>query len=204
MAWLFDLLFGSKPVQAEEDDLPRRRRPRDDNKEEHGLPERIRKLPKDDPERIRFEKGWKDRKRQEVDTEYTFSFSSSPLFVSLTSFVILGVVAALGYSAYEAHEKYMQEVYALRATIHITLNRKGYESYDPLVYSMVVRAEGSKWIPTLEEILDEVSAIRPKLAVEWSSSNPSSGSYLSHITKSNLPFDEADAMRWTVNEYRSR
>lgn len=202
MAWFFDLLFGGGRVGSESYDDHARRHDKD---KEHELPERIRKLPKDDPERMRFEKGWKERKKRDSsDAEISYSFSSSPLFASLGGLVMAGVIAFLGYTAYVAHQNYMAEIYSMRATIRSTVLRKGYEPYDPLVFSTVMRAENSNWLPTLEEILKEVSGMRPRLAVEWSAANPQSGSYLSYINKRNLPFDETEAMRWTVNEYRSR
>lgn len=202
MSWIFDLLFGRSGASGSDDDdySPRGK----ENKKQHELPERIRKLPKDDPERMRFEKGWKNRERQQGDAEYSYSFSSSPLFASLTGLVMLGIISFLGYSAYKAHQEYMEEVYALRSNIRKTILRKGYDTWDPLVFPTVMKAENTSWIPSLKSILGEVNQIRPRLAVEWDASNPQSGSYLSYINKRNLPFDETEAMRWTVNEYRNR
>ena len=161
------------------------------------LPEEIAVLPAHHPTRIRWEKGYRQRKdgswfrvsaptveeRRRIRIVNELKSRFSMIFVLLV--IILSPVA---FSAY------YNEWTEVREKIFTSLENKGIPQDDPWILREHGVVSQVKWLPTLYKILEEVEKLPKSLSLF--PGNPEPGSYLNYITKHNKKFDPEEAMDW--------
>lgn len=174
-----------------------------DAKKAHALPERIAKLPKDHPERKRYEKGWKADDLQYAEAQAGkggFSLVAELDWRTLKPLVyLLVILVGLGGGGW-----YVHQVLETREAIWYTIHAKGWEGTEPIIRRKFDRVDKSWWLPTLQRLLISARYLikRPKILEDFGGRNPTLESYLRHIMENDLPFNEEEAIRWLANSYR--
>lgn len=165
-----------------------------------GLPEQLATLPEDHPLRARFEQGYRRRPdgswyqfversaAEEISTQLKQSASL------LLPILIVLIVIVFGL------QRYNTSLSNIRTEIKETILNKGLSFDDPIVQDKYKQSLVTNWIPKLNEILKEIEKIPRSYAAF--PDNPEKGSYIDHITKHSLPFDEKDAKEWYTNNIR--
>lgn len=167
-----------------------------------GLPERIRKLPKDHPVRILYEKGF--NQRQERKNKYTLYSQSGLDMQNIRELlkiliVMVLIVAAVGGIFYES-QKYQANTNETRQQILNAIKEKSYSPDHPKVAQKFNELFRSNWLPDLLKLLDFINGLGVNL--EAFDGNPEPGSYTEYIKRHNKPFDQAEAMEWYAREMR--
>ncbi|MBF0423696.1 MAG: hypothetical protein HQL73_11965 [Magnetococcales bacterium] len=164
-----------------------------------GLPERIMKLPKDHPERILFEKGYKEREHKDWRKPSHRRRRSNQQLSRFLFGEILVFVTAVGTLYYGIFE-YVGKLEETRSTIVQTLKQKHYVLSDPKIAEDFANLQGISWLPELRRLSDIARSL--PFNYETLDENPEEGTYLDYIRRHNKPFDENEAMAWRVREVR--
>ncbi|MEO5330738.1 MAG: hypothetical protein H7839_01835 [Magnetococcus sp. YQC-5] len=167
-----------------------------------GLPERIRKLPKDHPVRVLYEKGF--NQRQERKHKYTLYRQTGIDLQDIREIlriliVMILIVAAVGGIFYES-QKYQANTNETRQQILNTIKEKSYSPEHPKIAKKFNELYWSNWLPDLLKLLDFINGLGVNL--EAFDGNPEPGSYTEYIKRHNKPFDQAEAMEWYAREMR--
>lgn len=180
------IALGEAPVVVEE------RKP--------GLPERIQKLPKDHPERILFEKGYKEREHAEwrkASRRKRGSLEGVDSFLVGEILVFVLAVGALYYGIFQ----YVGMLEETRNLVLHTLKEKHYTLNDPKIAGDFANLHGVSWLPELHRLAGIAKSLPFNLSTL--DSNPEEGTYLDYIKRHNKPFDENEAMAWRIREVRN-
>lgn len=164
-----------------------------------GLPERIKKLPKDHPERILFEKGYNARQHKDgnkaIQRKRHFSPVISKMFI-LDVLIFLAAVGGLYYGAI----RYAVAVDDTRDAIVKILKQKHYSINDPKISEDFLYLHTVNWLPKLYALYSTAKSL--DINYDAFEDNPEEGTYLDYIRRHNKPFDEREAMVWRVREVR--
>ncbi|MBF0138888.1 MAG: hypothetical protein HQL74_01275 [Magnetococcales bacterium] len=165
-----------------------------------GLPERIQKLPKDHPERILFEKGFKERAHTEwrkAARRKRGCMSGVDNFLIGEILIFILAVGALYYGIFQ----YANMLEDTRNSVLHTLKQKHYTLSDPKIAADFAHLHGISWLPELHR-LDGIAKSLP-FNLGTLDENPEEGTYLDYIKRHNKPFDENEAMAWRIREVRN-
>ncbi|MBF0627145.1 MAG: hypothetical protein HQL91_02890 [Magnetococcales bacterium] len=191
-----------KPKTTEKVDIATLKFAREEKKS--GLPERIRKLPKDHPVRVMYEKGYKQkgisvRRDSHVYVEDSLSFGDMLRQIGKPLGYLL-LVGAIIAGFYYGSQRYESGAVETRNEILITIKAKNYRPDHPLLAKEFNTLYWSNWLPDLQRLLSHVR----NLGVNYDAydSNPEPGSYLEYIKRYNRPFNQAEAMEWYAKEIR--
>lgn len=203
-----DLTRGGPPAKTrgrnKDDEDDGREIPFEKDRKPHQLPERIAKLPKDDPERKRYEKGWKSEDLQHADT---MADKARMAWLKLSDLIALQhlLLPLLLVAAVAGGVWYAMEVQHTREEVWRTLKNKGWDEEEPIIQRKFGDMKGSYWLPTLRAFLTMAENLirRPRILDDFSTPNPTFQNYLRHILDNNLPFDNDEAIRWLSNSYRA-
>lgn len=164
------------------------------------LPEHLRNRPKDDPERMRYEKGWKAGQitwlapdEQEVKL---FQKPKKPIL-----YLFLAVFFGLCIAGFFGLQYYVDTAQALQHEIKETLASKGYYRNDPVVMAQFEAMERIILLSKLREMLSFAQSLPPKEMMGSDEFTPLN-SYLAYIKANNLPFETRAAIKWMVKQYR--
>lgn len=168
-----------------------------------GVPDEIAALPLDHPVRIRWEKGYRQRRDgswfrinvSDLEERRRVKFINRlKSRFSMTLVIALILVVPIGFSGYH---KALVEV---REKILATLDVKGIAPDDPWILREYGVVSQIKWLPTLKNILAEIEKL-PK-SISLFPDNPELGGYLGYITKHNKKFDPEEALDWDARMMR--
>ncbi|MBF0109590.1 MAG: hypothetical protein HQL76_10480 [Magnetococcales bacterium] len=164
-----------------------------------GLPERIKKLPKDHPERVLYEKGFRERRHKdwkEADMRQRRSVTTIDRLVIIELFVFVFAVGFLYYGALQ----YVVKVDETRDEILNVLKLKRYTLNDPKIADDFTDLYRTNWLPELKIKLGRARSL--EFNFDSLEDNPEEGTYLDYIKRHNKPFDEREAMAWHIREVR--
>ena len=168
------------------------------------LPERIRELPRDDPERQRYEKGILKRGYyiESDGTARRLRYEGRVSdYSAVTAFLVLGGIFIAGWLSWFL---YGQALDAMRGDVRTTLAKKGYQgNKDPYLkkrFKNLDRTQSLSAIARYKNLAERATSretavlVRPK--------NPDKGRYLDHIRDKNRKFSIQDATSWRANTFR--
>ncbi|MBF0272367.1 MAG: hypothetical protein HQL98_09925 [Magnetococcales bacterium] len=169
-----------------------------------GLPDRIRKLPKDHPVRVLYEKGYKQKgpgiptrpafhEDTGLDLKQTLGSILKPLGAVL---LIVGMIAGVYYGS----QRYQAGKEETRNQILMVLKDKNYHPDHPKLEKEFKALYWSNWLPDLQRLLNFVEGLG--INYEAFDGNPEPGSYVDYIQRHNKPFNQAEAMEWYAREMR--
>ncbi|MBF0613603.1 MAG: hypothetical protein G8237_00615 [Magnetococcales bacterium] len=169
-----------------------------------GLPENIRRLPKDHPVRVMYEKGFKQKGLRVPDRHIDYSGDRLTFWDAMRSIakplgilmIVGGVIAGLYYGG----KSYQAGAEDTRSLIMTVIKNKNYRPDHPTIAKEFKALYWSNWLPDLYRLLDLVQGLG--MNDEHLESNPEAGSYLEYIKRHNLPFDQTEAMEWYSREMR--
>lgn len=166
------------------------------------IPERIKNLPEDDPERLRFMKGQKqDKAKKRAEADYALSKGTRIklpfMTINLNALLALAVLVVLPLALFSMAELYLSSIHELREEIRITLWKKGYDAKNPVAVKMVDRARETSLPPVLKWILTEATELPPfvKDAQEGES-------YLEYTERTGKRFIDIEALDWLTDQYQ--
>ncbi|MBF0294337.1 MAG: hypothetical protein HQL96_04040 [Magnetococcales bacterium] len=170
-----------------------------------GLPDRIRKLPKDHPLRVLFEKGLKQQSKtmrssgqgraQSWTREDTDNLKDTLKVLSIL-ILLVGLIAGLYYGS----QQYQSTTGETRQKILAAIKEKNYRPDHPKVDKEFKALYWSNWLPDLQKLLDFINGLG--MNYEVFDGNPEPGSYTDYIKRHNKPFNQADALEWYAREIR--
>lgn len=169
------------------------------------IPERILKLPEDDPERQRFLSGWKEEEISWLSPDYTgempLDFTQAVIFLRRL-LITTAVLLVVGLGGLHYYNGYMQEVQEVRHEIRFTLHDKGYDMEDPFIRKQFGKLDEDYYLARLKGLLWYAQGMRTNLARLPTTHNPATGSYLAFIEANDLAFQPTQAIMWNANLYR--
>lgn len=168
------------------------------------LPERIRELPRDDPERVRYEKGIRKRGYYiESDGSARRLRYEGPVsdYSAVTAFLVLGGVVAAALLSWFLYD---QALNVVRDDVRTTLAEKGYQGEkDPYLKKRFKNLDRTKSLAALNRYKGLAKrATSREAAVLVRPQNPTKGGYLEHIKKKDEKFSVQDATQWLANTFR--
>ncbi len=167
-----------------------------------GLPERIKKLPKDHPVRILYEKGFKQKAQEERKRLRTKRRMMDPKalkeLIVIVSILVLIVVLVGG--VYKGNQSYQSDMDQTRQAILLKIKEKNYRPDHPTLKKEFTELFHSQWLPDLKKLLSFIDGLSINYAVF--DGNPEPGSYTEYIKRHRKPFNQADAMEWYAREIR--
>ena len=128
-----------------------------------GVPDHIKKLPENHPLRIRWEKGYQERddgaweEAEEADNSAFIKRSIKQGAVYILTLIIFFIVSMVVYNWY------WNSVADIKDEIHNTIGSDFRMRNINRVKLLEARAKGSKWLPEIRLIQDQISDIRDKL-----------------------------------------
>ncbi|MBF0429082.1 MAG: hypothetical protein HQL94_09190 [Magnetococcales bacterium] len=168
-----------------------------------GLPDRIKKLPKDHPVRVLYEKGFKvapqpraKRSRFRADGvafKEALKDISKPLGFILLAFLVLG-------GGFYGVQQYQDGAADIRLKILNSIKEQKFSPNHPKVEKEFKQLYWSNWLPDLKKLLNHIEGLG--VNYEVFDANPEPGSYVDYIKRHNKPFNKADAMEWYAREMR--
>ncbi|MBF0147876.1 MAG: hypothetical protein HQL84_16730 [Magnetococcales bacterium] len=164
-----------------------------------GLPERIKRLPKNHPERILYEKGFKAKQHkdwQRAAPRQRRTAHAIDKWVLIELFVFVFAVGFLYYGAFQ----YVAMIDDVREEIVKVLKHKRYTLNDPKISDDFKHLHNINWLPELESKLNFAKSLEFNFSTL--EDNPEEGTYLDYIKRHNKTFDERDAMAWRIREVR--
>lgn len=168
-----------------------------------GLPERIRKLPKDHPVRVLYERGFKQKserfKRRNIHGNDSLVLKEALIEISkivLWLLLILGVAGGI----YRGTQKYKTDTEDTRQKILLIIKEKNYSPDHPKVSKAFKELYWSNWLPDLKKLLAFINSLNVNFEVF--DGNPEPGSYTEYIKRHNKPFNQSEAMEWYAREIR--
>ncbi|MBF0191378.1 MAG: hypothetical protein HQL99_09635 [Magnetococcales bacterium] len=169
-----------------------------------GLPERIRKLPKDHPVRVLYEKGYK-QKGPGIPTRPTFHEDNGldlkqAIRAIITPLAVLLVVAGIIGGFYYGSQRYQSGKDEARNQILMIIKEKNYHPDHPKLQKEFKALYWSNWLPDLNKLLSFVEGLG--INYEAFDGNPEPGSYMDYIQRHNKPFNQTEAMEWYAREMR--
>ncbi|MBF0429083.1 MAG: hypothetical protein HQL94_09195 [Magnetococcales bacterium] len=167
-----------------------------------GLPDHIKKLPKDHAVRVLYEKGFKvapkpvKRFRSRRET-----FAIKEVLIDLVKYFGLTILIflVLGGGFYGV-QQYQDGVADLRLKILNSIKEQKFSPTHPRVAKEFNKLYWSNWQPDLKKLLDYVDGLG--VNYEAFDGNPEPGSYVDYIKRHNKPFNKADALEWYAREMR--
>ncbi|MBF0212345.1 MAG: hypothetical protein HQM00_02135 [Magnetococcales bacterium] len=191
-----------KPKTIEKIDISQLKFAKEEKKS--GLPDNIRKLPKDHPVRVLYEKGYKNRGLMVPSRSIHYESEGLNFVEAMTTLLkplgvillIVGIVGGLYYGSLQ----YQEGAKETRHQILTIIKEKNYHPDHPLVEKEFKALYRSNWLPDLQRLLDFVQ----KLSVNYDAfdGNPEPGSYMDYIERHNKPFNQTEAMEWYAREIR--
>ncbi|MBF0342153.1 MAG: hypothetical protein HQL95_14505 [Magnetococcales bacterium] len=192
-----------KPKTIEKVDITQLKFAREERKS--GLPERIRKLPKDHPVRQLYEKGFKQKGIQ-VSRGAHETYEEEGLDIKETARTVLKpvgillLVVGLLVGLYQGAQRYHAGTEDTRHEILALLKEKNYRPDHPKLEKDFKALYSSNWLPDLQRLLNIVQGL--SFNYDSLDVNPEPGSYMDYIKRHNKPFNQTDAMEWYAREIR--
>lgn len=169
-----------------------------------GLPENIRRLPKDHPIRVMYEKGYKQKGLVVPNRHVDYSQDRLTFWDAMRSIArplgILLLVVAVVAGFYYGSQSYQSGAEDTRNQILSVIKSKNYRPDHPKIAKEFKALYWSNWLPDLYRLLDLVTGLG--MNDDLLETNPEPGSYLEYIKRHNLPFDQTEAMEWYAREMR--
>ncbi|HIJ84419.1 MAG TPA: hypothetical protein HPQ00_09475, partial [Magnetococcales bacterium] len=164
-----------------------------------GLPDRIKKLPKNHPERVLYEKGYKEREHKEWVEASKRRRQAVRRVDKLLIAEVFVFVLAVG-SLYYGILKYVDKVDYTRGEIIKVLKHKQYSLRDPKISDDFQYLHMVNWLPRLNDLFVKAKSL--EFNYDTLDDNPEEGTYLDYIRRHKKPFDEREAMAWRIREVR--
>ena len=167
------------------------------------LPDHILALPKEDPNRIAWERDY----RQKDDGSWYKAAGTSHEEGGLTPkqkkmrrelLIALGICLAC-VMAIDSYRNALQDV---RDEIVSSMRDKGYSMRDPGAKAIYREAKMTLWLPSLKRMLVSMKGTPRKRTEIELVGNPEEGSYIDYIQRHGYPFDERDALEWQSRSSR--
>lgn len=168
-----------------------------------GLPERIKKLPKDHPVRVLYEKGFNQKNQQHgKGTGIAYKKGLNRKAVKELSFLLAGIVliVALVWGVYKLQQQYQADSEETKQLILTKIKEKNYTPEHPKLAKEFQALYWSKWLSDLKKLLDFIDGLGTNYEVF--DGNPEPGSYTEYIKRHNKPFNQAEALEWYAREIR--
>ncbi|GAB0056767.1 hypothetical protein SIID45300_01079 [Candidatus Magnetaquicoccaceae bacterium FCR-1] len=169
------------------------------------LPERIRKLPKDHPVRLMYEKGFKEKgirlpgSSYNVNADDTLDIKDTIQTVVKPALVIV-VIILIFFGLWKGAQNYQSGAAETRQEIMALLREKQYTPDHPRLKKEFRELYWSNWLPDLQKLLRMIQSMG--INPDALTANPEAGSYLEYIKRHNLPFNQTDALEWYSREIR--
>jgi len=168
------------------------------------LPERIRELPQDDPERMRYEQGIRKRGYYiESDGSMRRLVYEGPVsdYSFLTGFLVLGGIIAAGWLSWFVYDQVLD---GMRGDVRSTLAKKGYQgAEDPYLKKRFKNLDRTQSLSALNRYRNLAGRTTTReAAVLTRPENPEKGGYLEHIKKKDGKFSVQEATEWLANTFR--
>ena len=172
-------------------------------REDFEIPQRIRDLPEDDPERVRYFKGLKVKNRDAYSGEY-LRFRIGParsegvdIYVLLRMGIVMAVLGVLTWGMVALFDTYVESLAHWRQEVRITLWGRGYRLEDPEVKTRFGALNRTNWLPAVQEL--HAQALEMPIKRRESEGQ---AAYLGYLRRTGKPFDDGEAMLWLANGYR--